>query len=159
MVIFREIEEKDNKIIAEVIRRIFREFKIDRPGTVYTDPTTDDLFTLFKTPSSRYWICEEDGVILGGCGIFPTQGLPEGCAELVKFYLSKESRGRGIGKTLILKSIETARELGFSQLYLESFPELEAAVHLYKKIGFKMLDKPMGNSGHFACNIWALMVL
>jgi putative acetyltransferase len=159
MVIFREIEEKDNKIIAEVIRRIFREFKIDRPGTVYTDPTTDDLFTLFKTPRSRYWICEEGGVILGGCGIFPTQGLPEGCAELVKFYLSKESRGRGIGKTLILKSIETARELGFSQLYLESFPELEAAVHLYKKIGFKMLDKPMGNSGHFACNIWALMVL
>jgi putative acetyltransferase len=71
----------------------------------------------------------------------------------------RHSRRKGIGKAQVLRSIETARELGFSQLYLESFPELEAAVHLYKKIGFKMLDKPMGNSGHFACNIWALMEL
>ena len=39
--------------------------------------------------------------ILGCCGVYPTSGLPEQCVELVKFYLPKESRGKGIGKKAI----------------------------------------------------------
>jgi putative acetyltransferase len=155
-IIYRPIEQRDNKIIADLIRTVFREFKIDKPGTVYTDPTTDHLFELFTTPKSKYWICEEDAVILGGCGIYPTEGLPEGCAELVKFYLSKESRGKGIGRTLMEKSIASAKAFGFTQLYLESFPELEKAVSMYEKIGFRIIDKPMGSSGHYACTLWAV---
>jgi len=85
---FRRIKETDNREIAELIRKVFREFKIDKPGTVYFDPTTDDLFSLFSVPGSEYWIAEEDGVIIGGCGVYPTPGLPAGCAELVKLYLS-----------------------------------------------------------------------
>ncbi len=46
----RRIEEKDNREIAELIRTVFREFKIDKPGTVYYDPTTDDLYKLFRKP-------------------------------------------------------------------------------------------------------------
>ena len=61
-VIYRHIEKKDNKAIAELIRTVFREFKIDRPGTVYFDPTTDDLFTLFSRKGSEYWIVEENSV-------------------------------------------------------------------------------------------------
>lgn len=82
-IILRPIEQKDNAEIAEVIRTVFREFKIDRPGTVYTDPTTDDLFSLFQKKGSAYWIAEDSGVIVGGCGVYPTQGLPDGCVELV----------------------------------------------------------------------------
>jgi len=44
---YRNIEEKDNKELADLIRTVFREFGIDRPGTVYFDPTTDDLYKLF----------------------------------------------------------------------------------------------------------------
>ncbi len=88
----RKIEAADNKETAEMIRTILREFKIDKPGTVYTDPTTDDLSTLFEQPGSAYWIAEEDGAIIGGCGIYPTKGLPDGCVELVKLYTSASSR-------------------------------------------------------------------
>jgi len=73
-IIFRPIEEKDNKEIAELIRIVFREFNIHRPGTVYFDPTTDNLFGLFRAPGSEYWIAEENGVIIGGCGVYPTPG-------------------------------------------------------------------------------------
>jgi putative acetyltransferase len=104
-VIFRHIEKRDNKAIAELIRTVFREFKIDRPGTVYFDPTTDDLFTLFSRPGSEYWIAEESGVIIGGCGVYSTPGLPEGCAELVKLYLSAAHRGKGMGWKLMEKTI------------------------------------------------------
>lgn len=150
----RSLEQRDNPVIAELIRTVFREFKIDKPGTVYTDPTTDDLFSLFRTPRSAYWIAEEHGIILGGCGIFPTPGLPRGCAELVKFYVAADQRGKGTGNALMQKSIESAKEFGYRQLYLESFPELSKAVSMYERNGFTALSHPLGNSGHFACTLW-----
>lgn len=155
----RLIEKKDNAEIAALIRKVFREFKIDRPGTVYFDPTTDDLYSLFQTPGSVYWIALDDNVIIGGCGIFPTPALPEGCAELVKFYLAAEYRGKGIGRLLMSKSIDSARELRYSQIYLESMPELGKAISMYEKAGFKSINHPMGNSGHFGCDIWMLLDL
>jgi putative acetyltransferase len=155
---FRLIEERDNKEIAELIRTVFREFNIHRPGTVYFDPTTDNLFQLFRMPGSEYWIAEENNII-GGCGVYPTPGLPEGCAELVKFYLSASQRGKGIGWQLMEKTLESARKFGYRQLYLESLPELSRAISLYEKAGFKFVQGPMGNSGHFGCNIWMLKEL
>jgi len=158
-VAIRKIEKSDNAEIAAVIRKVFREFKIDRPGTVYFDPTTDDLYTLFQTPGSIYWIALDGSEIIGGCGIFPTPALPAGCAELVKFYLAAEYRGKGIGRLLMSKSIDSARELGYKQIYLESMPELGKAISMYEKAGFRSIDHPMGKSGHFGCDIWMLMDL
>jgi putative acetyltransferase len=153
-IIIRPIEHRDNHVIAELIKTVFREFKIDKPGTVYNDPTTNDLFNLFKTEGSAYWIAEEDGVVLGGCGVYPTTGLPENCAELVKFYLLPAARGKAIGRALMGKSFISAVAFGYEQLYLESFPELSTAVNMYEKSGFKHIEKPLGNSGHHACTIW-----
>lgn len=158
-IIFRPIEEKDNKEIAELIRTVFREFNIHRPGTVYFDPTTDNLFKLFREPGSEYWIARESGKIIGGCGVYPTPGLPVGCAELVKFYLASSQRGKGIGRMLMEKTFGSAKEFGYSQLYLESLPELSRAISLYEKAGFKFIPGPMGDSGHFGCNIWMLKEL
>jgi len=153
---FRNIKKDDNKELAGLIRSVFREFRIDRPGTVYFDPTTDNLFDLFSTDGSVYWIAEEDGSMIGGCGVFPTPGLPQGCAELVKFYLLAPWRGRGIGHALMERCFESARQLGYSQLYLESLPELEKAVSMYVKSGFRHIPHALGNSGHFGCNIWMI---
>lgn len=153
---YRPITEKDNKEIAELIRTVFREFNIHRPGTVYFDPTTDHLYELFRVPGSEYLIAEEKGIILGGCGVYPTPGLPEGCAELVKFYLSASHRGKGIGWKLMEKTFDSAKRNGYKQLYLESLPELSKAISLYEKAGFKFITGPLGQSGHFGCNIWML---
>ena len=156
---YRTIEAGDNREIAELIRVIFREFGVDRPGTVYDDPTTDLLYELFGHPLSVYWIAFVDGVMAGGCGVFPTPGLPEGCGELVKFYLAAPYRGQGTGRRLMELCFESARALGYRQLYLESFPELSKAVGMYEKAGFHYLPRPLGNSGHFACNLWMLKIL
>jgi putative acetyltransferase len=158
--LIRSIRKTDNAILAEVIRAVFREFGIDKPGTVYTDPTTDHLYELFQTPGSVYFVTEDEtGNITGGCGIYPTPGLPEGCAELVKFYLSATARGKGTGKALMQQSIDSAIKMGYNQLYLESLPELEKAVGMYEKAGFRKTDKPMGNSGHYACTLWMVKEL
>lgn len=158
-VTLRRIEKKDNAAIAELIRSVFVEFKIDKPGTVFTDPTTDSLFEVFQHAGSDYWLAEQDGVLLGGCGIYPTDGLSEGCVELVKFYLCEQARGKGIGKLLLAKAIESAQHFGYNEVYLESLPELGRAVGMYEKMGFKRLSSPLGNSGHYGCSIWMLLVL
>jgi len=150
----RQIEQKDNPKIAATIRSILTEHGMNKPGTVYTDPTTNALFELFQTKGSFYWVVESDETILGGCGIYPTTGLKNGCVELVKLYLSKELRGKGIGRQLMKLCDVKAKTLGYETIYLESMPELNRAVHLYRKMGYETLKTPMGNSGHFACNLW-----
>ena len=150
---YRNIEKKDNKELATLIRSVFREFGIARPGTVYYDPTTDELYELFRIEGSVYWVAWVDGSMAGGCGIYPTGGLPEGFAELVKFYLLPEYRGKGIGRALMELCFDSARSMGYRHLYLESLPELSKAVSMYLKSGFTHIDHAMGNSGHFGCNI------
>jgi putative acetyltransferase len=159
-IIIRTIQPKDNVELARIIRESLVEFDVPKQGTVYSDPTTDRLFELFDAvPNSFYLVAEEDGVLLGGCGVYPTDGLPAGYAELVKLYLTTATRGKGIGRMLMEKCFEVAVELGYTHLYLESFPQLAKAVSLYEKSGFKALDHALGNSGHFACTIWMVKEL
>ena len=156
---YREICSDDNEVIAQVIRSILEEFGVNKPGTVYTDPTTDKLYELFQREGAQYELALVDNKVVGACGIFPTDGLPDGCAELVKFYLLADYRGLGIGKRLMLNSIAFSKSQGYKQLYIESLPELDVAVGMYEKFGFKHIPKRLGKSGHFACSILMLKEL
>ena len=155
----RPIESRDNEALAKVIRTALAEFGANKPGTVYFDPTTDALFELFRTPGSYYYVATIDEKVVGGCGIFPTENLPDGTCELVKLYVAKEARGTGLGKQLMEKSMNWAKENGYTQVYLESMPELSKAVSIYEKVGFKSLNHPLGNSGHCGCDIWMIKAL
>ena len=155
----RPIESRDNEALAKVIRTALADFGANKPGTVYFDPTTDALFELFRTPGSYYYVATIDEKVVGGCGIFPTENLPDGTCELVKLYVAKEARGTGLGKHLMEKSMNWAKENGYTQVYLESMPELSKAVSIYEKVGFKSLDHPLGNSGHCGCDIWMIKAL
>ena len=157
--ILRQIQPKDNPLIARIIRDTLTELDAVKPGTVYFDATTDDLYSLFSHPESHYTVVEIDGVVVGGGGIFPTEGLPHGTCELVKLYLVPAARSKGIGKGLILSCLEHARNMGFNSVYLEAMKEQQHAVGLYESLGFKYLGAPLGQSGHFACSIWMLNTL
>ncbi|TYP97923.1 putative acetyltransferase [Tenacibaculum adriaticum] len=155
-VTIRQIEQKDNASLANMIRTVFEQHNAPKEGTVYTDPTTNNLYELFRTPKSILWVAEVNSKAIGCCGIYPTIGLEKDCVELVKFYLSEDARGKGIGKQLMQKSVESAKELGYNQIYLESLPVFSKAVGMYEKLGFERLVKPLGESGHTTCNIWML---
>ena len=153
----RPIEQKDNIDLAKVIRGALEEFGANKPGTVYFDPTTDALFELFNnTPGSYYYIATIDNNVVGGAGIFPTENLPNGTCELVKLYLHKDARGTGLGKQLLNTAMQWAKENGYTQVYLESMPELSKAVTIYENVGFKRIHQPLGNSGHCGCDIWMI---
>lgn len=156
----RSLINSDNPALAKIIRATLTEFGADHPGTVYYDASTDTLFELFQKPRSVYYVAEtEDGKIVGGGGIFPTEGLPENTCELVKMYLLPEERGKGLGGLIIEKCLQTAKEYGFAQVYIESMPELEQALKVYERFGFNYLSAPLGNSGHFGCELWMIRAL
>lgn len=157
--LIREIRKEDNKQLAYIIRGALAEFKANKPGTVYYDPTTDDLYALFDIPGAVYFTVEIDGQIVGGSGVYPTDALPQGCCELVKLYLTTATRGKGIGKALIEKCFAAAKSFGYTSMYLETMPELSMAVGLYEKMGFAYLPGPLGKSGHFGCDLWMLKQL
>ena len=159
MVIIRDLQKEDNPALAKVVRDTLAEFGANHPNTVYYDPTTDTLFEVFQTPRSKYFLAELNNKIVGGGGIYPTDGLPPDTCELVKMYLLPEARGLGLGRTLIEKCIETAAENGFKKIYLETMPELKQALNVYEKFGFEFLKGRMGNSGHTGCSLWMLKSL
>src|SRR4051812_43579830 len=97
----RKIQLRDNPTLAAIIRTSLAEFGANKPGTVFFDNTTDHLFEMFQQPGSTYFVAEEEGVVLGGAGIYPSDGLPEQTCELVKMYLRPEARGKGLGRQLI----------------------------------------------------------
>ncbi|HEX8332266.1 MAG TPA: GNAT family N-acetyltransferase [Segetibacter sp.] len=155
----RKIEFADNKELADIVRTSLAEFGANKPGTVYYDDTTDHLYELFQEPGSMYFVAEQDGKILGGAGIYPSEGLPQGTCELVKMYLRSAARGQGLGGLLINKCLEFAKGFGYIQVYIETMPELKKAVSIYMKYGFENLNGPLGNTGHFGCDVWMLKKL
>ncbi len=152
----RSLTPEDNKALAIIIRNALAEFGANRQGTVYYDPTTDALYELFRTPRSCYFVAQQGSQVIGGAGIFPSDGLPENVCELVKMYLSPAARGLGLGKLLINQCLTTAKEMGYTRVYLETMPELRKAVSVYEKFGFTYLDGPLGNTGHFGCDVWMI---
>ncbi|GAA4326692.1 GNAT family N-acetyltransferase [Flaviaesturariibacter amylovorans] len=155
----RSIAPADNAALAGVIRRTLEEFGAARPGTVYYDESTDHLYELFRAPRSAYFVAEQEGRVVGGGGIYPTEGLPDGTCELVKMYLLPEARGIGLGSHLIRTCIAWAESAGYTQVYLETMPELKKAMSTYERLGFRYLNGPMGNSGHHGCELWMLKQL
>ncbi|WP_321426654.1 GNAT family N-acetyltransferase [uncultured Bacteroides sp.] len=156
--VIRNIREEDDEALASIIRRTLEEFGANHPGTVYFDEAINRLSKMFQTERSTYFVVsdEENNKILGGGGIYPTEGLPADTAELVKLYLLPETRGKGFGKSLINKCLSFAKQAGYSKVYLESMDELSGAVGLYERLGFSYLNAPMGNTGHCYCGIWMM---
>ena len=155
-IIIREIQPQDNAAMALILRQSLKEFGLDIPGTAYFDESTDHLYESFKVERSTYFVALQNDVLIGGVGIYPTDGLPDDTVELVKMYLSPASRGKGLGKLLMKKCIDLAGEIGYKNIYLETMPELKDAVSAYLKLGFKLLDQPIGHAVHYSCTIWML---
>jgi len=94
------------------VKGTLAEFGANHPNTVYYDPSTDTLYEVFQKERSSYYVAELKGEIVGGSGIYPTDGLPDDTCELVKMYLLPHARGVGLGRTLIEKVLLLPRTLG-----------------------------------------------
>ena len=152
--IIRPMQESDNEQIAHLIRCVIDEHGASRTNSVYDDPQTDDVFKSLLNINAEYWVIEYNHKVVGGGGFFPTDGLPEKCAEIVKFYLMPTARGKGLGAQIFDFVIDRASHAGYNRLYLETVPLFSRAVDMYKERGFDFLNAPIGNTGHSAPSIF-----
>ena len=76
----REIKEKDNKEIEQIIKRSLESFDLDIQGTAYFDPQLARLAQFYMQQSNaNYWVVvNEHDEVAGGVGIAPF-GLYKDC--------------------------------------------------------------------------------
>ncbi len=80
------------------------------------------------------FILKEDDVVIGTAGIFK---LNNNEFELIKMSVAPEQRGRKYGDMLLAKCIAKAKEVNASKMILFSNSNLQTAIRLYEKFGFK----------------------
>jgi len=152
----REIQPEDNPKIAQAIRAILIEFGVPKVGTAYADKILDTLFEAYQFENAIYYVIEKNGKIYGGAGIKQLDNFEGNVCELQKMYFLPKARGCGLGSKMMEICLQKAKEYRFEQCYLETLPYMEDARKLYRKVGFKDLDAPMGDTGHYSCNLWML---
>jgi putative acetyltransferase len=154
--LIREIEEKDNAAIEQIIKRSLESFELNIPGTAYFDPQLGSLTQFYKQQThANYWVAvNEQNQVVGGVGIAPFP-LNEGVCELQKLYIKPEAQGKGLSRELMKVALDFAAE-HYTYCYLETLNKLEVANHLYSKLGFELLDKPLNGSDHGAMDAWYL---
>ena len=155
-IVIREIEQQDNPKIAKAIRSVLIEFGVPKVGTAYEDNALDCMTETYSTPKRKYYVVADGNEILGGAGISPLDNYDGNVCELQKMYFMPEARGVGLGTEMMAKCLDFAKKAGFEQCYLETLPYMKDARKLYRKVGFKSLDNPMGNTGHYSCTEWMI---
>lgn len=150
--IIRKISATDNIFIAQIIRTVMREFGAGGQGFAIHDSEVNDMFTAYSRPRAAYFVCEEQGKILGGGGVAPLAGGTDDTSELKKMYFLASGRGRGLGQKLLIRCLDAAQEIGFTNCYLETFNTMKDAMKLYERNGFRKMTGPLGYTGHFACD-------
>lgn len=154
--VIREIQEKDNVQVAQVIRKVLVDLGVPKVGTAYADKALDHMFQNYNVPKASYFVVEKENNIIGCCGIAQLDNYDGNVCELQKMYFLEEARGKGLGARMIDTCILKAKAYGFDKMYLETMPYMEAAQILYKKSGFEYIDAPMGDTGHYSCPVWML---
>jgi putative acetyltransferase len=155
----REIEERDNQPMEQIIKRSLESFNLNIPGTAYFDPQLSTLAQFYRdTPNAKYWVVEnEQAEVVGGVGIAPF-GHETGICELQKLYIKPEAQGLGMSKELMKVALDFAKD-NYSHCYLETLKKLEIANLLYIKLSFQQLERPLDGSEHSAMDAWYIKEL
>ena len=85
-----------------------------------------------------------DGLPSGVCTLKP---VSEEEVELKRFYVTPSARGNSIGRLLLDKALDAARQFGYKQVRLETFAFMKSAVKMYKNYGFEEVASFEGFEG------------
>lgn len=83
------------------------------------------------------FLLSEDDTIIGTAGIFKINDKEY---ELIKMAVAPEHRGKKFGEMLLEKCVAKAKEGKAAKLILFSNSNLQTAIRLYEKFGFKHVE-------------------
>ncbi len=92
---------------------------------------------------------------LAGC--FAIRKFESTICELKRMYLKESVRGSGLGKAMLLQSIEAAKSMQYQKMRLDTLPSMKLAIELYQKVGFYEIDpyrfNPIAGSKFFEIDL------
>lgn len=100
---------------------------------IFTMPWSENGFlTSLQSPDTLYLVARVGGRIAGYCGFL--QSFDE--ADITNAAVAPDFRGRGVGTRMLRELMARGRERGVSRYTLEVRQSNEAAIRLYRKLGF-----------------------
>lgn len=92
----------------------------------------ESFLSMIHNENARYYVAEQDGLVVGGCGVLMAAG--EG--NITNVVVDKKFRGQGIGTRMLQYLIEEGERNGLSAFTLEVRVSNVQAIHVYEKLGF-----------------------
>jgi len=92
-----------------------------------------DLSLQYSPPSGELLLATVDEAPAGCVGLRAFQGSE---CEMKRLFVRPRYRGREIGRALAKSIIEVARRAGYRMMLLDTVPSMEAAIRLYRDLGF-----------------------
>lgn len=121
MVVYRKMTAEDVPFISRLEEETF-----SMPWSA------DSFLEMISKEDARYYVAEEDGRLLGGCGVLMIAG--EG--NITNVAIAPEARNRGIGTALLRHLMAEGNREGLTAYTLEVRVSNAAAIHVYEKLGF-----------------------
>lgn len=112
------------------------------------------LKTKYGHPEGRLYLALVNGEPAGCIALRRLD--PQRC-EMKRLYVRPAFRGRGIGKLLTERVLVDARSIGYHQILLDTFPFLEQAIAMYRKLGFREI--PQYNNSPVDSTIYMALAL
>lgn len=94
--------------------------------------SASSFLEMISKEDARYYVAEEDGQLLGGCGVLMAAG--EG--NITNVVIAPEARNQGIGTEMLRHLMKEGEREGISAYTLEVRVSNAAAIHVYEKLGF-----------------------
>ncbi|MDT3428421.1 phosphinothricin acetyltransferase [Paenibacillus forsythiae] len=137
IVMVREAASAD---IANILR-IYNQGIEDRIATLETE-TKDTAYmeAWFREHQGRYTVlvAERDSAVIGwaALNLYSHRCAYKGVADL-SIYIERESRGQGVGSSLLQTLEHTAKASSFYKIVLFTFPFNQMGQRLYRKMGYR----------------------
>jgi len=99
-----------------------------------------------RGPGGAYLVGYEGAQAVTGGGL---RRLDDGVAEIKRMYVRPAARSRGLARALLGALEQTATELGYERVRLDTGPKQVHGLALYRSAGY--IDVPPYNDNPFAC--------
>ena len=126
---------------ATAICEIYNQGIEDRLATLETERRTPEerrQWLKSRGPRHPVIVAEDGGRVLawGSLNPFNPREAYRYVADF-SIYVERGQRGRGVGRVVLARLIELAREHGFHKMVLSAFPFNAAGMALYERLGFR----------------------
>lgn len=128
-----------NENLSEVAK-LFSEYKTELNADISfqaEDVTLEEISKIYAEPEGKILLAKVEEKF-AGCIAF--HKLKDESCELKRLFVRKNFRGLSIGKILLKKAIDEAKNSGYKEIFLDTLSTLESACKLYEKFGFEKIS-------------------